>query len=146
MRARETPEQANIAGVLTFDEARRIAVNVAKLPVSLGAKVMAEIYKLTKFRKVLREQLAADIINASRNPDTDAEVDRLLEGLHKELERAVLSREEIILALYMLLVQTLADTDDNERQSLARQMRDLLRHDLVEAAVDAFRTDAHLGA
>ena len=30
--ARETRNEANIAGVLTFDEARRIAVNVAKLP------------------------------------------------------------------------------------------------------------------
>jgi len=30
--ARETSNEANIAGVLTFDEARRIAVNVAKLP------------------------------------------------------------------------------------------------------------------
>jgi hypothetical protein len=30
--ARETPNEANIAGVLTLDEARRIAVNVAKLP------------------------------------------------------------------------------------------------------------------
>jgi hypothetical protein len=26
------PQNANVAGVLTFDEARRIAVNVAKLP------------------------------------------------------------------------------------------------------------------
>jgi hypothetical protein len=30
--ARESSNEANIAGVLTFDEARRIAVNVAKLP------------------------------------------------------------------------------------------------------------------
>ena len=29
--ARETRNEANIAGVLTFDEARRIAVNVAEL-------------------------------------------------------------------------------------------------------------------
>ena len=37
--ARETPEQASIAKVLTFDEARRIAVNVARLPVTVGGQV-----------------------------------------------------------------------------------------------------------
>jgi hypothetical protein len=35
--ARETRDEADIAKVLTFDEARRITVNVAKLPGVLGA-------------------------------------------------------------------------------------------------------------
>jgi len=40
--ARETSNEANIARVLTFDEARRIAVNVARPPELLGVTASAE--------------------------------------------------------------------------------------------------------
>jgi hypothetical protein len=41
--ARETPEAAIIAGVLTEDEAWRIANNIAKLPVLLGEADRSEL-------------------------------------------------------------------------------------------------------
>jgi hypothetical protein len=41
--SRETPGAANTAGVLTEDEARRIASNIAKLPVLLGAADASEL-------------------------------------------------------------------------------------------------------
>ena len=40
--ARETKAEADIAKVLTFDEARRIAVNVAKLPGLLADATAAQ--------------------------------------------------------------------------------------------------------
>jgi hypothetical protein len=40
--ARETEAEADIANVLTFDEARRIAVHVAKLPNCCGVVLKAE--------------------------------------------------------------------------------------------------------
>jgi K+/H+ antiporter YhaU regulatory subunit KhtT len=40
---RETKEQADTAKVLTMDEARRIANNIAKLPTLLGATEESEL-------------------------------------------------------------------------------------------------------
>jgi hypothetical protein len=39
LRSRETKAEADVAKVLTFDEARRIAVDVAKVPEFFGGRV-----------------------------------------------------------------------------------------------------------
>lgn len=41
--SRETPSDAQIAAVLTEDEARRIAINIAELPALLGATQESEL-------------------------------------------------------------------------------------------------------
>jgi hypothetical protein len=54
--ARETSNEANIAGVLTFDEVRRIAVNVAKL------------LELLEASKSDRKALAREMANRKPTP------------------------------------------------------------------------------
>jgi len=46
--ARETKAEADIAKVLTFDEARRIAVNVAKLPVPGSENCFSNYFRRTR--------------------------------------------------------------------------------------------------
>jgi uncharacterized membrane protein YccC len=100
-------------------------------------RIMTELIDLTAFRRALRDRFAAEIVDGDRNPETDREIDRLLAALNTSLDNAPLAEEEKLLALYVRLVQSLAEIEDgSERKRYVNRMRDLLRWDVVEAAIE----------
>jgi DNA primase len=101
---------------------------------------LAEISDLAAFRRALRETFVAEIIEGDRSPQADREIDNLLASLNASLDEAPLAEEEKLSALYTRLIQSLAEIEDeNERNHYVNRMRNLLRWDAVEAAVQAFR-------
>jgi hypothetical protein len=101
---------------------------------------MAEIVDLPNFRKMLRARFATEMVDNDTNPEADVETDRLLASLNALLAESPLAEEEKIVALYTRLIQSLAEIEDeNERRRYVDKMRDLLRWEVVEAAVQAFK-------
>lgn len=100
---------------------------------------MAEIVTMAEWLKKMREQLAHEIIDADRNPESDIEADRLLASLSIALDEAPLAEEEKLLALYTKLIEGLASIDsEGERKRYADQFAKHLRLKVVEAARSAF--------
>jgi hypothetical protein len=89
---------------------------------------------------MLRVRFAREMIDNDRNPEADVETDRLLASLNALLAESPLAEEEKIVALYTRLIQSLAEIEDeNERKRYVDRMHDLLRWEVVEAAVQAFK-------
>jgi hypothetical protein len=99
--------------------------------------MMAQIIGMHDWRKKLRDTLAAEIVEADRNPESDIEADRLLASLSTALAEAPLAVEEK-LALFTKLVEEIASIQsEGERKSYAHQFAKHLRLDVVEAARSA---------
>ena len=104
-----------------------------------SGRVLAEVVELLEFLRSLGAGFAAELLKAGSSPETDREIDKLLRALNTCLDEALLTQEENV-ALYVMLTQLLADIEDeNERRRYVDNYRNLLRWDLVEATVKAFR-------
>ena len=105
-----------------------------------SGRVLAKVVELLEFLRSLGARFAAELLKAGSSPETDREIDRLLRALNTCLDEAPLTQEEKLVALYVMLTQLLADIEDeNERRRYVDNYRNLLRWDLVEATVKAFR-------
>ena len=100
--------------------------------------MMAQIIGMDDWRKKLLDTLAAENVEADRNPESDIEADRLLASLSTALAEAPLAVEEKLLALFTKLVEEIASIQsEGERKSYAHQFAKHLRLDVVEAARSA---------